>query len=64
MFNDKIFDEWLDKKAYQIIEALGEGKALSSEEMMILVLKAQTNHFNHLDVELREDMKLLREDMS
>ena len=64
MFNDKIFDEWLDKKAYQIIEALGDGKALSSEEMMILVLKAQTNHFNHLDVELREDMRLLREDMN
>jgi uncharacterized protein (DUF3084 family) len=64
MFNDKIFDEWLDKKAYQIIEALGEGKALSSEEMMILVLKAQTNHFNHLDVDLREDMKLIREDMN
>ena len=63
MFNDKIFDEWLDKKAYQIIEALAEGRALSSEEMMILILKAQTNHFNHLDVDLREDMKLLREDM-
>lgn len=63
MFNDNIFDEWLDNKAKEIIIAMGEGKPLSSEEMMVLVLKAQTNHFNHLDVELREDMKNLREDM-
>lgn len=63
MFNDNIFDEWLDNKAKEIIIAMGEGKPLSSEEMMVLVLKAQTNHFNHLDVELREDMRNLREDM-
>ena len=30
---------------------------------MVLVLKAQTNHFNHLDIDLRTDMKDLREDM-
>jgi hypothetical protein len=31
--------------------------------MMILMLKAQTNHFAHLDVDLRNEMKMLREDM-
>lgn len=30
---------------------------------MILMLKAQTNHFAHLDVDLRNEMKALREDM-
>jgi len=64
MFNDDIFEEWLDKKAKEIILEMGEGKALSSEDMMILVLKAQSNHFEHLDVELKEDMKNLREDMT
>ena len=64
MFNDNVFDDWLDTKTKQIIVAMGEGKPLTSEEMMVLVLKAQTNHFNHLDVELRQDMKNLREDMS
>jgi uncharacterized coiled-coil DUF342 family protein len=63
MFKDDIFESWLDKKANEIMEKLGSGKALSSEEMMVLVLKAQTNHFSHLDIELREDMKDLREDM-
>jgi len=31
--------------------------------MMVLVLKAQTNHFAHLDIELREEIQGLREDM-
>jgi len=64
MFNNDMFEEWLDKKAKEIILEMGEGKALSPEEMMILVLKAQSNHFEHLDIELREDMKTLREDLT
>jgi len=63
MFKDDIFEKWLDNKARDIITELGDGKSLSSEEMMILVLKAQSNHFEHLDTDLREDMKELREDM-
>jgi len=64
MFKDDIFDKWLDEKANEIVKNMGEGKSLSSEEMMVLVLKAQTNHFAHLDIELKDDMKQLREDMT
>jgi hypothetical protein len=64
MFQDNIFDKWLDTKTQEIIKNMGDGKPLSSEEMMVLVLKAQTNHFNHLDIELRDDMKTLREDLT
>ena len=64
MFKDDIFEKWLDDKAKEIVIELGNGKSLSSEEMMILVLKAQTNHFEHLDIELRDDMKELRQDMN
>ena len=63
MFENNVFDRWLDAKAESIIAAIGEGKAISSEEMMVLVLKAQTNHFNHLDVELRQEMKDLNVDL-
>ena len=38
-------------------------KQISTEEMMILVLKAQSNHFSHLDQDLRQDMLDLRRDM-
>ena len=64
MFENDIFEVWLDKKANEIIVELGNGKSLSTEEMMILVLKAQTNHFAHLDIELRDNMKELREDLT
>ena len=64
MFKDDIFEKWLDEKAKEIVLEMGKGKSLTSEEMMVLVLKAQTNHFEHLDIELRDDMKHLREDMT
>ncbi len=64
MYNDQILDNWLDKRANDIVTNLGKGSALTPEDMLVLVLKAQTNHFNHLDVELREDMQQLRVDMT
>jgi chromosome segregation ATPase len=73
MFDDELFEDWLDKKTKAIFSKLGE-EAISSDEMILLVLKAQTNHFEHLDKdlrtemaslnkELREEMILLRQDM-
>ena len=73
MFDDELFEDWLDKKTTAIFSKLGE-ETLSSDEMILLVLKAQTNHFEHLDKdlrtemaalnkELREEMILLRKDM-
>ncbi len=59
MFNDSIFENWLDGKTTELIDKLGRGGSLSSEEMMILVLKAQTNHFAHLDQDLRSEIKAL-----
>jgi hypothetical protein len=45
------------------MEKVASGEGIAPEQMMILMLKAQTNHFAHLDVDLRSDMKMLREDM-
>ena len=63
MFDDDLFDAWLDKKSKDIFVQLGDDKTPSGEEMIILVLKAQTNHFAHLDRDLREEMLELRKDM-
>ncbi|MCS6971992.1 MAG: hypothetical protein NZL89_03125 [Leptospiraceae bacterium] len=60
MFDD-VFSQWLDKKAAEIIAKIDKEK-LSSEEMIILILKAQANHFAHLDQDLRREMQILRED--
>ncbi len=64
MFDDSMFEKWLDNKTNDIVYKMGKGEKIESEEMMVLVLKAQSNHFHHLDKELREDTKDLREDMS
>jgi hypothetical protein len=45
------------------MEKVASGEGIAPEQMMILMLKAQTNHFAHLDVDLRNEMKMLREDM-
>jgi exonuclease VII large subunit len=59
MFDNQIFEDWLDAQARKAMDKIGNGESIAPEQMTILVLKAQTNHFAHLDVELREDMKSL-----
>jgi Fe2+ transport system protein B len=63
MFDDKFFEDWLDTQAQKVMEKVANGEGIAPEQMMILMLKAQTNHFAHLDVDLRNEMILLREDM-
>jgi hypothetical protein len=63
MFDDKFFDDWLDSQAQKVMEKVASGEGIAPEQMMILMLKAQTNHFAHLDVDLRNEMILLRQDM-
>ena len=62
MFDNDVFEKWLDTKSQEIVEKLGRGEPLRTEEMMVLVLKAQSNHFHHLDRDLRGEMIILRED--
>ena len=52
-----------DGQAQKVMEKVASGEGIAPEQMMILMLKAQTNHFAHLDVDLRNEMKMLREDM-
>ena len=59
MFDDKFFDDWLEAQAQKVMEKVANGEGASPEQMMILMLKAQTNHFAHLDIELRQDMQNL-----
>ncbi len=59
MFDDKFFDDWLDEQAQKVMEKVASGEGIAPEQMMILMLKAQTNHFTHLDVDLRSDMQNL-----
>jgi D-ribose pyranose/furanose isomerase RbsD len=63
VFENDVFDTWLDNKSKEIILKLDKEK-LSSEEMIVLMLKAQTNHFTHLDQDLRSDMQAMNVKLS
>ncbi|MGH8549387.1 MAG: hypothetical protein ACRERU_12475 [Methylococcales bacterium] len=63
MFDDNFFENWLDTQAQKVMEQVGNNQPISSEQITILILKAQTNHFHHLDVELKSEIQSLRVDM-
>lgn len=56
VFDNQIFDSWLTKKSDEILSKV-DRETISNEDMLILILKALTNHFHHVDVEFREEFK-------
>ncbi len=54
MFESNIFDEYLAEESRRVLDKLRKGEEpLSQDDKLIMILKSQTNHFHHLDVELR-----------
>lgn len=62
VFNNQIFDSWLTKKSDEIMSKV-DRETISNEDMLILILKAQTNHFHHMDDEFREEFKSIKNEM-
>ena len=58
VFNNEIFDSWLTKKSDQILSKV-DRETITTEEMIILVLKAQTNHFDHMDQDMKKGISNL-----
>lgn len=52
VFDNMVFDAWLSNKSQEILSKVDREK-ISTEEMLVLILKAQTNHFHHMDSEFR-----------
>jgi hypothetical protein len=56
VFNNVSFDSWLNNKSDEIL-LKGQSQGISNEEMLILILKANTTHFHHMDVESRQEFR-------
>lgn len=54
VFGNEFFDQWLNQKSNDILAKV-EKERISNEDMLILSLKAQVNHFHHMDIEFREE---------
>ena len=63
-FENKAFVTWLDEQAQLVMKKVTSGEGLESADMMVLVLKIQTNHVAHMEQDLRQEMVDLREDMN
>lgn len=58
VFGNEFFDQWLNQKSNEILAKV-EKEQISNEDMLILSLKAQVNHFHHMDIEFREEFQKL-----
>ncbi|MDD4974678.1 MAG: hypothetical protein PHY93_10035 [Bacteriovorax sp.] len=63
VFNNQIFDSWLNRMSDEILSKVNREK-ITTEEMIILILKAQTNHFHHMDVDMKEDLLIQKNELS
>jgi hypothetical protein len=63
VFNNEIFDSWLNKKADEILSKVNR-EMITTEEMIVLILKAQTNHFSHMDHDLKLAIQKSHDDIA
>jgi hypothetical protein len=56
VFENQLFDHWLNQKSQEILSKMDKEK-VTTEDMLVLTLKALTNHFHHMDVEFRDEFK-------
>lgn len=56
VFDNMVFDAWLSNKSQEILSKVDREK-ITTEEMLVLILKAQTNHFHHMDQEFRAEFQ-------
>ncbi len=56
VFDNQVFDSWLTNKSQEILSKV-DRERITTEEMLVLILKVQTNHFHHMDLEFREEFK-------
>ena len=60
---NKILEAWLDDQTQIVMKKVTSGEGLESTDMMVLVLKIQTNHVAHMEQDLRQEMVDLRQEM-
>ena len=60
---NKILEAWLDDQTQLVMKKVTSGEGLEPTDMMVLVLKIQTNHVAHMEQDLRQEMVDLRQEM-
>ena len=58
VFNNDFFELWLGKETDRILNKIDK-ETITSDEMILLILKAQTNHFSHMDDDIKGGLSQL-----
>ena len=62
-FDNEYFEKWLDERAAKAMEKITNGETYEQIDVMLLVLKAQTNHMAHMEKDLHGEMRAMRGDI-
>ena len=62
-FDNEYFEKWLDDQAAKAMDKITNGEQYQQIDVMLLVLKAQTNHIAHLEQERHGEMRALHGNM-
>jgi len=62
MYKNEDFDTWLKNAAGEVMKNISSGAGASSQEMMYLLLHAQTNHITHLNETIHKDITQSRDE--
>ena len=62
-FDNEYFEKWLDERAAKAMEKITNGETYEQIDVMLLVLKAQTNHMTHMEKDLHGEMRAMRGDI-
>lgn len=64
MFDNKLFEEWLDKEANKAMQKVVSGKAITTNETTILALKGQASYLARRRKHFRDEAIKLRKNSS
>lgn len=59
MLDERFVDEWLDRQAQRLLEQAASGEGINPEGILLLMLKAQSQHRARQDQETRAAMQAL-----
>ena len=64
MIEDDFFETWLADEANKVKGKFQKGENLSSNDMQVLILKGLTNHYHHLEIDLKTSINETNERMT
>ena len=57
-----VFESWLDEEMKIVMNHMKKNEPLTQDDKLAILIKGLSNHITHLDIEIKEDIKLAREE--